>query len=108
MNPQLLILKLQDNKPVCGAIIFNKDHTKLLVIKVKDKYGFPKGKWNQNEEPDRCAAREVFEETGISIYDKIDSKIRIEFDTHGSSTYFFIAKGVSEAERVKIDKKEID
>ena len=48
INPQLLIVKLQDNKPVCGAIIFNRDLTKVMVIKVKEKYGFPKGKWNQN------------------------------------------------------------
>jgi 8-oxo-dGTP diphosphatase len=48
VNPQLLIVKLQENKPVCGAIIFNRDGSKVLVIKVKDKYGFPKGKWNQN------------------------------------------------------------
>lgn len=48
------------------------------------------------------------EETGISIAGKLDDRIKIEFDTHGNSTYFFVAKGVSEVERVKIDKKEID
>jgi mRNA-decapping enzyme subunit 2 len=97
LNPQLLILKLQENKPVCGAIIFNRDSSKLLVIKVKDKLGFPKGKWNQQEPAEACAAREVQEETGISITGKIDDRIRIEFETHGNTTYFFVAKGVSEA-----------
>ncbi len=99
---------MQENKPVCGAIIFNRDYSKLLVIKVKDKFGFPKGKWNQHEPPENCAAREVLEETGISIAGKLDPRIRIEFETHGNSTYFFVAKGVSDAERLKLDKNEVD
>lgn len=107
-NAQLLITKLQENKPVCGAIIFNRDCSKLLVIKVKDKFGFPKGKWNQHEPPENCAVREVLEETGISIAGKLDNRIRIEFDTHGNTSYFFVAKGVSDAERLKIDKNEVD
>lgn len=78
------------------------------MIKVKDKYGFPKGKWNQQEPPEACAAREVQEETGISLLGKIDERIRIEFDTHGNTTYFFVARGVSEAERLRVDKKEVD
>jgi hypothetical protein len=51
INPQQFIAKLQENKPVCGAIIFNRDGTKILVIKVRNKFGFPKGKWNQQETP---------------------------------------------------------
>lgn len=48
------------------------------------------------------------EETGIYIHHRIDPKIRIEFETHGSSSYFYVARGVGEEERTKIDKKEID
>lgn len=40
--------------------------------------------------------REVLEETGIIIGNRIDSRIRIEFDNHGGSIYFFVARGVSE------------
>jgi hypothetical protein len=50
----------------------------------------------------------VQEETGIYIHHRIDPKIRIEFETHGSSSYFFVARGVGEEERTKIDKKEVD
>ncbi len=48
IDPQRIATKLQENKPVCGAIIFNREQTKVLVIKVRGKYGFPKGKWNQH------------------------------------------------------------
>lgn len=48
INPQQLAGKLMENKPVCGAIIFNRDSSKVLVIRVRNKYGFPKGKWNQH------------------------------------------------------------
>lgn len=44
-----IAVRLQENKPVCGAIIFNRENTKVLVIQVRGKYGFPKGKWNQHE-----------------------------------------------------------
>jgi len=40
-----------ENKPVCGAIIFNSDNSKILVVRVRAKWGFPKGKSNQNELP---------------------------------------------------------
>jgi hypothetical protein len=39
--------KLSEYKPTCGAIIFNTNNSKILVIKNKEKFGFPKGKWNQ-------------------------------------------------------------
>jgi 8-oxo-dGTP pyrophosphatase MutT (NUDIX family) len=45
------------NKPVCGAIIFNKENSRVLVVKVRSKFGFPKGKFNQNEEGEDCAIR---------------------------------------------------
>jgi hypothetical protein len=49
INPSLLSDKLLENKPVCGAIIFNRENSKVLVVKVGDKFGFPKGKINQGE-----------------------------------------------------------
>lgn len=57
----LLSEKLLESKPVCGAIVFNKENTKILVIKVCDKFGFPKGKQNQGETLIDCAVREVEE-----------------------------------------------
>lgn len=96
--------KLLESKPVCGAIIFNKENTKVLVIKVGDKLGFPKGKQNQGETLADCAIREVEEETGINIVSKLDSRIRIDFSNREGKLYFFVARGVPEEERIKIDK----
>jgi ADP-ribose pyrophosphatase YjhB (NUDIX family) len=48
--------------PVCGAIILNANLDKCLLVKgwsSKSSWGFPKGKINQEEEYDCCAAREV-------------------------------------------------
>ena len=33
----------------------------------KNSWGLPKGKVNEGEDPARCAAREVLEETGFDI-----------------------------------------
>lgn len=68
-------MKLQENKPVCGALIFNKDDSKVLVVRTRNKFGFPKGKWNQHETARECAAREVQEETGIYIHNRMDPNI---------------------------------
>lgn len=102
------MLRIQENKPVCGALVFNKDDSKILVIRVRNKLGFPKGKWNQNETSRECAAREVQEETGAYIHNRMDPDIAIEFESHGSPTYFFVARGLSEDDRLRIDAKEID
>jgi ADP-ribose pyrophosphatase YjhB (NUDIX family) len=52
--------------------------------------------------------REVQEETGINIQTKLDTRNKIEFDCHGGISIFYVARGVSEQERTKIDNKEID
>ena len=95
INPSLLSEKLLESKPVCGAIIFNKENSKVLVIKVGDRFGFPKGKQNQGETLADCATREVEEETGINITSKLDSRIRIDFNNHEGKLFFFVARGVS-------------
>lgn len=108
INPSLLSDKLMENKPVCGAIILNKDTTKVMVIRVKDKFGFPKGKLNQGESFEACAVREVYEETGIDISNRIDKRICIEFVNHEGKIIFFVARGVAEEERIRMDSHEID
>lgn len=42
------MVKMSINKPVCGVIVFSKDNSKVLVIRVRGKLGFPKGKLNQS------------------------------------------------------------
>ena len=61
--------------PTYGAIILNEDLTHVLLAQSywnKTSWGFPKGKVNEEEAPHLCAVREVMEETGYSIADKID------------------------------------
>ena len=61
--------------PTYGAIMLNEDLTHVLLVQSywnKTSWGFPKGKVNEEELPHHCAVREVMEETGYSIADKID------------------------------------
>lgn len=56
--------------PVCGAIVFNADMSKVLMVKGWGKsasWSFPRGKMNQSESKLACAVREVREETGFDI-----------------------------------------
>lgn len=59
-------------RPLVGvAVIVTKDH-KILLGKRKNSHGegswqFPGGHLEYNEEIEKCAKREVFEETGIKI-----------------------------------------
>jgi len=48
--------------PTYGAILLNDDLTKVLLVQSyfeKTSWGFPKGKVNEDEDPLRCAIREV-------------------------------------------------
>ena len=61
--------------PTYGAIMLNEDLTHVVLVQSywnKTSWGFPKGKVNEFEAPHLCAVREVMEETGYSIADKID------------------------------------
>lgn len=55
-----------------GAIIFNKSMNRILLVRNKNhkKWGFPKGGIKNNENTYECAYREVYEETGINLYEK--------------------------------------
>lgn len=48
--------------PTYGAILLDTDLTHVLLVQsywAKSSWGFPKGKVNEDEEPWKCAAREV-------------------------------------------------
>ena len=59
----------QSRIPRYGAIILNKDFTKVLLVVSYNGgfYDFPKGKVDENEEEDDWAVREVYEEIGFDI-----------------------------------------
>ena len=76
-----------------GAIILNKDYTKILCVlnrlshlKGDNKWGFPKGHINPNEKGIACAKREVYEETSLDLpTSKFTIPIRIN-----SNVYYMI------------------
>ncbi len=79
----------------CGAIIFNKNLTKMLIVennylfkeKHISKWGMPKGIINYNETFNECAMREIWEETGLEI--NIDKK---QLFLKINNTYYFPIK----------------
>ena len=63
------------NVPTYGAILLDSNLEYVLLVQgywVKASWGFPKGKVNESESAESCAAREVLEETGFDISAMID------------------------------------
>ena len=85
--------------PVNGAILLNKQMNKILLVKgfgSKATWTFPKGKLNENEEYDTCAAREVFEETGFDITALMDKDIYLERVVNNQTVRLYLVPGVDE------------
>jgi len=83
--------------PTYGAIILNEDLTHVLLAQSywnKTSWGFPKGKVNEEEAPHLCAVREVMEETGYSIADKIDPDQYSEVVINEQVSRLFFIPGV--------------
>ncbi|KAG8951572.1 mRNA-decapping enzyme subunit 2 [Tulasnella sp. 424] len=67
-------VKYKTSVPVCGAILLNSTWDKCILVKgwkSNAPWGFPRGKINENEPLEKCAAREVLEETGYNCEDQI-------------------------------------
>lgn len=65
--------------PKGGVVIFNKTKDKVLMVKNNyhpypkcQKWGFPKGHFENNEQACECAMRELAEETNLNISIKIN------------------------------------
>lgn len=84
--------------PTYGAILLTPDMRNCLLVQsffAKNSWSFPKGKVNENEEPDKCAVREVFEETGFDCGHLIDENAFIEGQTSNYQyTRLYIIKNV--------------
>ena len=53
----------------CGAVVFTRDNGEVKFVLVKQKsgfYSFPKGHVEEGETEKQTAAREIFEETGLT------------------------------------------
>ncbi|KAF3420005.1 hypothetical protein E2986_04885 [Frieseomelitta varia] len=87
----------KQNVPTFGAIVLNEDLTKVLLVQsywAKSSWSFPKGKVNADEDPSRCAVREVLEETGFDISNLIDENEYIESTINEQLVRLYIICGV--------------
>ncbi|XP_073533375.1 m7GpppN-mRNA hydrolase [Phyllobates terribilis] len=84
--------------PTYGAIILDETLENVLLVQgylAKSGWGFPKGKVNKEEAPHDCAAREVLEETGFDIKDRICNNDYIELRINDQLARLYIIPGVS-------------
>ncbi|CAK1542373.1 unnamed protein product [Leptosia nina] len=84
--------------PTYGAIILDTNLTHVLLVQsywTKASWGFPKGKVNEDEEPWKCASREVLEETGFDISNLINKQDYIEATIHDQIVRLYIISYVS-------------
>ncbi|XP_038221325.1 m7GpppN-mRNA hydrolase [Zerene cesonia] len=79
--------------PTYGAIILDTELSHVLLVQsywTKASWGFPKGKVNEDEEPWKCAAREVLEETGFDITNLMNKQDFIEATIHDQIVRLYI------------------
>ncbi|XP_026074953.1 m7GpppN-mRNA hydrolase-like isoform X3 [Carassius auratus] len=83
--------------PTFGAIILDETLDNVLMVQgylAKSGWGFPKGKVNEDEAFHDCAVREVLEETGFDIRDRICQKSYIEQRISDQLVRLYIIPGV--------------
>ncbi|XP_036386042.1 m7GpppN-mRNA hydrolase isoform X1 [Megalops cyprinoides] len=83
--------------PTYGAIILDETLDNVLLVQgylAKSGWGFPKGKVNEGEAPHDCAVREVLEETGFDIRDRICKDAYIEQKITDQLARLYIIPGV--------------
>lgn len=88
--------------PIKGAVLFNQDLTKCVMVQPwkGDKWGFPRGKINEEEGEIDCAIREVWEETGIDIRGMVDPTHFVKSNERATGTTagvtLFMVQGIPE------------
>jgi len=84
--------------PTYGTILLTSDMKHCLLVQsffAKNSWSFPKGKVNENEDPVKCAIREVYEETGFDCGHLINPNDFVEGQTSNYQyTRLYIVKNV--------------
>uniref|UniRef100_F1KRL6 m7GpppN-mRNA hydrolase n=1 Tax=Ascaris suum TaxID=6253 RepID=F1KRL6_ASCSU len=83
--------------PTYGAILLDSSLNYVLLVQgyyARNSWGFPKGKVNESEEPTDCAAREVCEEVGFDISEKIRDNRLIQKFINETMTRLYIITDV--------------
>ena len=77
-----------------GAVLFNPTLEKVLVVSnlSKRRYGFPKGKTNQDETDEQCAVREIYEEVGYDISPQLNPSEFVE--SNDGLVKLYLVRGV--------------
>jgi mRNA-decapping enzyme subunit 2 len=84
--------------PTNGAIIIDESIRNVLLVQgfwAKASWGFPKGKVLEEETEMKCAIREVLEETGYDITDKIREDQFLQISINDQVIRLYIIVGVS-------------
>lgn len=87
--------------PTNGAIVLDESMRYVLLVQgywAKASWGFPKGKVAEEESEAHCAQREVFEETGYDISDKLKEDQYLEIQINDQTIRLYIITGVSMSE----------
>lgn len=87
--------------PTNGAIILDESMKNVLLVQgfwAKASWGFPKGKVVEEESEAHCAQREVLEETGYDISDKLKEDQYLEIQINDQTIRLYIITGVSKTE----------
>lgn len=84
--------------PTYGTILMTPDMKHCLLVQsffAKNSWSFPKGKVNENEDPVKCAIREVYEETGFDCTHLINPNDFVEGQTSNYQyTRLYLVKNV--------------
>ena len=84
--------------PTYGTILMTPDMKHCLLVQsffAKNSWSFPKGKVNENEDPVKCAIREVYEETGFDCTHLVNDKDFVEGQTSNYQyTRLYLVKNV--------------
>lgn len=90
--------KYKSTIPVRGVALFNKDLTKVLLVKGTESnaWSFPRGKISKDESDVDCAVREAEEEIGFNCSELIDKNDYVERTIKGKNYKIFLVKNVSE------------
>lgn len=101
--------------PSNGALIYNTTMDKLLFIvynnprdRIVKKLDFPKGKVDQFETPEECAIREIYEETGLMLQDKLNPSHQVKVETiKNRGVTLFLIRGIEEKPLKPVKTKEV-
>ncbi|KAI6174041.1 Nudix hydrolase domain-containing protein [Aphelenchoides besseyi] len=84
--------------PTYGAVMFDPSLTQILLVQgyfaSRNSWGFPKGKVNEDEDPKACAIREVLEETGYDISQKLADDVIFRYAMNDTMVHLYVAVDV--------------